>query len=156
VTSRLLRAAAALGFAALPGGVGTPVPGEPERVDTPEGALAYFLVPDRRDEGIVAVARVLPDGRVASVARLTAPAADCAVALTGLGAARVEMLAEDIAARHGAMRVGKPRLVHDGPIGREAWLLVVAEPGGTRRWVFVTAGGTYARMAGEPLSGGLI
>jgi hypothetical protein len=156
VKPRRLRDAAEHGFAALPGGVGTPVPGEPEPVGTPEGALAYFLVPDQRDGRVVAVARVLPDGRVASVARLAVPAADCAAAMTGLGAARVRVLADDIAVRHGGTVVGEPRLVHDGPIGREAWLLVVAVPDGAERWVFVTAGGTYARMRGESPRGGLV
>jgi hypothetical protein len=155
-TPQQLRDAAAQGFAALPGGIGTPVPGEPEQVGTPEGALGYFLVPDRRDGGVVAVARVLPDARVASVARLTVPAADCAAAVTGLSATQVRALADDIARRHGGNLVGEPCLVHDGPIGREAWLLVVVGPGDERRWVFATAGGTYARTPGDPPRGGIV
>jgi hypothetical protein len=151
-----LRDAAAHGFVALPGGVGTPVPGEPERVCTPEGALAYFLVPDRRDNGVVAVARVLPNGRVAGVARLAVPAADCAAAVTGLAAVRVRALADDIARQHEGTLVDEPLLVHDGPVGREAWLLVVAVPGDAQRWVFATAGGTYTRMPDEPPRGGLV
>lgn len=153
---RRLRDAAAQGFVALPGGVGTPAPGEPERVCTPEGALAYFLVPDQRDNGVVAVARVLSDGRVAGIVRPAVSAPDCAAVVTGLAAVQVRALARDIAGQHDGALVGEPLLVHDGPIGREAWLLVVAVAGGARRWVFATAGGTYARTPGEPPRGGLV
>ena len=153
---RRLRAAAVHGFTATPGGTGTPSPGVPERVGTPEGVLAYFLVPDRRTAGVVAVARVLPDGRVASVARLTVPTTDCAAAVTGLSATQIHTRVDHLARQHGGTVDDGPHLVHDGPIGREAWLLVVAMPDGTKRWVFATAGGTYSRTPGEPPSGGVI
>jgi hypothetical protein len=156
LTPQRLREAAAHGFVALPGGDDTPTPGEPERVGTPDGALGYYLVPDRRDGGVVAVARVLPNGRVASVARLAAPTVDCAAAVTGLSAAQSLALADDVARRHGGTLVGEPCLVHDGPVGREAWLLVVQGPDDERHWVFATGGGTYARKPGDPPRGGLI
>ncbi len=151
-----LRDAAREGFLAMPGGIGAPVPGEPEQVDTPGGAPAYVLVSDRREEGVVAVARVLLDGRVASVARLAGPAANCAAAVTGLETARIRALAHEIAGQHGGTLLGEPKLVHDGPVGREAWLLVVERPGGVRRWVFATAGGTYERGINEQPRGGVI
>jgi len=156
LSPQLLREAAAYGFVALPGGDGTPLPGEPERVGTPDGELGYYLVPDRRDGGVVAVARVLPDGRVASVARLAAPTVDCAAAVTGLSAAQSRALADDVACRHGGTLVGEPCLVQDGPVGREAWLLVVKGPDDERHWVFATVGGTYTRKSGDPPRGGLI
>ena len=93
---------------------------------------------------------------MASVAQLATPAVDCAAAVTGLGAAQVLAMADDIARQHGGALIGEPCLVHDGPVGREAWLLVVAGPGDERRWVFATAGGTYARKPGDPPRGGVI
>jgi hypothetical protein len=40
--------------------------------------------------------------------------------------------------------------VHDGPPGREAWLVPVAVGGGRiTRWIFVSEGGIYERTAGE-------
>lgn len=136
--------------------MGVPNPGEPEQVSTPDGVPAYVLVPDRRDDGVVAVARVLPDGRVASVARLAMPAPDCAAAVTGLAAPKIRALAEEIAREHDGALLAEPLLVHDGPVGREAWLLVLKIPGGALRWVFATAGGTYARAPGELPRGGVL
>jgi hypothetical protein len=118
--------------------------------------LAYYLVPDRRESGVVAVARVLPDARVAAVVRPRSPTPDSAAAVTGVAASVAHASASDIARQHGGTIVGKPRLVHDRPIGREAWLVVVALPDGSRRWVFLTAGGSYARAAGQPPAGGIV
>lgn len=153
---RRLREAALQGFVALPGGTGTPAAGDPEPVQTPEGTLSYFLVPDRREGMVVAVARVFPDGRVAGVLRPTVPAPDCAAVVTGVAAGPLRALADEIARREGATVVGEPRLVHDGPVGREAWLLTLALPGGSQRWVFATAGGSYTRRPGEPPRGGIV
>jgi len=111
--------------------------GEPVSVRTPTGEPGYWLVPGLHDGRVAAIARVLPDGRLATVGELREPAADAAEAVTGLSAAKAKK-------RAGAP---EPILVHDGPVGREAWMTVVTEPGGTRRWVFATGGGTYERRA---------
>lgn len=153
---RRLRDAATEAFLAAPGGDGEACPGEPEPVLTPDGMPGYFLIGDRRDNGVVAVARVRLDGRVATVARLAAQAADCAAVVTGLDTARVAALAPEIARRHGGSLAGEPRLVHDGPVGREAWLLVVDVPDKGRRWVFATAGGSYERAVGTAPRGGVV
>jgi hypothetical protein len=135
-------------FAALTGGA---VAGEPVAVRTPEGELGYWLVPGAREGRIVAVARVLPDGRLATVAELREPAADAAEAVTGLSEGGAEHVAGGL--RVGDAQVFGPMLVHDGPIGREAWLCVVTGVDGYRRWVFATGGGTYERPADTPLLG---
>lgn len=153
---RRVRGAAKEGFLATPGGTGTPTPGQPEQVSTPDGVPAYVLVPDRRENGVVAIARVLMDGRVASVARLAQPVPDCATAVTGLAASAIGALAEEIAREQNGSLLAEPRLVHDGLVGREAWLLTLEMPGGVQRWVFATAGGTYARAPGEGPRGGVI
>lgn len=44
-----------------------------------------------------------------------------------------------------------PLFVHDGPVGREAWLVQVLRSGQPQRWLFVTSAGVYERPAGEIL-----
>jgi hypothetical protein len=134
-------------FAALPGTSAAPTPGEPELVRPAEGTrgAGYWLVPGGSGGAIAAVARILRDGRVATVGTLSAPARDCAEAVTGLAASQVAVLAGDIARQHGGRAVGTPILVHDGPVGREAWLVTLQRDSGETLLVFATAGGTYIR-----------
>jgi hypothetical protein len=122
--------------------------GEPTAVHTPEGELSYWLVPGSLERRLVAVARVLADGRLATVAELRRPAADVAEAVTGLNEAAAANTAAELT--HADGHVFGPMLVHDGPVGREAWLLVITHENGSRRWVFTTSGGTYERPADTP------
>ncbi len=92
------------------------------------------------------MARVLLDGRVATVGVVSEPAESAAGVVTGLSEA-------EAVSRAPTGADGPPILVHDGPVGREAWLHLVGYPDGPARWVFMTAGGTYERKAGEPLGG---
>jgi hypothetical protein len=143
---RLIAAAAERTFATLPGAPSGLAAGAPEPVRTPDGELSYWLVPGTTGDGVEAVARVLPDGRVATVAVNAGPTEDAARIVTGLSET-------EASARAPAGAIGTPTLVHDGPVGREAWLHRARGPGGEERWVFTTAGGSYERPAGEPLSG---
>jgi hypothetical protein len=51
---------------------------------------------------------------------------------------------------HGARgeTAAAPVYVHDGPPGREAWLVEVSRGGRPTRWIFVTPGAVYERPAG--------
>jgi len=142
-------ASARLAFAALPGGPPGLQPGEPELVHAIEPAShavpGYWLVPGLSDGAILAVARILRDGRVATVASLPAQVGDCAEAVTGLSARQMAAMADQIARSHGGRAEQNPILVHDGPVGREAWLLAVESSAGATLLVFATAGGTYVR-----------
>jgi hypothetical protein len=120
------------------------VAGVAEPVRSPAGATSYWLVPGVRGGSVVAFARVLPDGRLATVGELRAPAVDVAQAATGLSAEQARV----------ALGTSEPQLVHDGPVGREAWLAAVADADGNERWVFATGGGTYERPAGALLDSG--
>ena len=42
-----------------------------------------------------------------------------------------------------------PRFVHDGPPGREAWLIETRRAGRPARWITVTPGGASPREAGR-------
>jgi hypothetical protein len=123
--------------------------GAPAEVRSPGGGLDYWLVPGLRGGEVVAVARILPDARVATVGELREPVADAAQAVTGLSEEEAHAVAGRLRGEHAA--AGKPVLVHDGPVGREAWLCAVTTADGRARWVFATGGGTYEREAGAPL-----
>jgi len=43
----------------------------------------------------------------------------------------------------------EPVYVHDGPYGREAWLVEVLRNGRPNRWIFVTPAFIYERTCGE-------
>jgi hypothetical protein len=134
-------------FAALPGASVALTAGEPEfvRAIDPASGAGYWLVPGHSGGAITTVARILRDGRVATVGSLSKPARDCAEAVTGLAASQVATLAGDIERRHDGRVEGTPVLVHDGPVGREAWLLTLQRDTGGSLQVFATAGGSYVR-----------
>lgn len=145
----MIAEAAREAFGSMLAGASDLVVGAPEAVSTPGGELSYFLVPGLRDGDVAAVARIFPDGRVATVGELREPTLDAAQAVTGLSADQARQVAEDLRAVDPI--VSEPLLVHDGPVGREAWLCVVATGSGSGRWVFATGGGIYERGADTPL-----
>jgi hypothetical protein len=136
-------------FGSILAGASDLVVGELEAVSTPGGELSYWLVPGLRGGEVAAVARILPDARVATVGELREPTLDAAQAVTGLSGGQARQIAGDL--RAGGATVSEPVLVHDGPVGREAWLCVVRTADGSERWVFATGGGTYEREANTPL-----
>jgi hypothetical protein len=128
------------------GEVGT---GTPVLVHTPEGAPAYWLVP------LVAAARAI------GFARVDQAGAVAAIGITCRTPGRVEacprlvtVLSASEALARAKLRPGEtarpPRYVHDGPPGREAWLIETERGGRPHRWIFVTAAGAYDRPAGTP------
>lgn len=122
------------------------VAGAPEPVVGLDGSLDYWLVAGYRDGLVLAVARVLPDGQLATVGGLRAPADDAAHAVTGLSSAGARRRAAQLGPDGGS--VAEPVLVHDGPRGREAWLLTLTAADGSSRHVFATGAGEYEQRAG--------
>src|SRR5215813_4974571 len=153
-TSRIRRSATAA-LQAIPGCPFKFEAGEPQRVDSPSGELAYWMVPGLVENKLQAIARILPDGRVATVGSLRTPAIDCAQAVTGLSATDVERVTTELGNQFPGAQISEPILVDDGPVGREAWLYTLTLPPGNKLWVFATAGGTYSRPAGQPLGSDL-
>jgi hypothetical protein len=128
------------------GEVGT---GAPVRVHTPEGAPSYWLVPLVAAARVIGFARVGATGEVAAIGitcRTPGRIEACPRLVTVLSAsealARVRLVPGETART--------PRYVHDGPPGREAWLIETERGGLPHRWIFVTEGGTYDRPAGMP------
>lgn len=120
--------------------------GEPVLVRTVTGEPSYWLVPVELGNRAIGFVRVTNEGRaVASGAFYRDPGnLDGAPAVvTGITAAEAreriaEMLGRDVV-------VADPVYVHDGPPGREAWLIRVREGDGVTKLLFVTAAGWYER-----------
>ena len=143
---RAAQAAARSAFARGPEARAGIEPGRPVLVHDLNGAPSYRLVPGLDGGAIVAVARVLPGGALATLAWLPSAASSPEAVVTGLDAEGAHATARALAAREPGARVSEPVLVHDGPVGREAWRITVTSPAG-RRDVFATGGGTYERDA---------
>ena len=107
-------------------------------------APSYWLVPIVSAGRVEGAIRVLGSGVVAAIEQFSCPAP----VVTGIDAAQARRLA----AEHigGDESVAEPVYVHDGPPGREAWLVESSKGGKPARWIFVTAGGVYERPAGVP------
>jgi len=145
-----IRQSAAAAFAAMPGSRIQFTAGNLQRVFSLEGNPAYWLAAGLVDGQIQAIARILDDGRVATIGNCKSTAIDCAQAVTGLSIREATHLMKDLATQHPGSEILPPTLVHDGPVGREAWLYH-ARSTKQGQWIFATAGGTYSRPAGTPL-----
>jgi hypothetical protein len=126
---------------------------EPILVSDVFGRPSYWLVPFISDGHAVGFARVSAAGRVFAAGvfcqdpkRLSR----CPKVGTGITSNEAFQLAsEKIDAS--AEVAEAPIFVHDGPAGREAWLVQVLQSGQAHRWLFVTKAGVYERPAGEVL-----
>lgn len=113
----------------------------PVIVHTTAGEPSYWLVPLRSDDRVVGFARVTADGTVAAIGRYG-------------GSSPLDLDADSVlslAADHLTERtvVAGPILVHDGPTGREAWMLLVSSEDGPPHRLFVTPAGVYERTADD-------
>lgn len=120
--------------------------GEPVLVRAVTGEPSYWLVPVELGDRAIGFVRVTTEGKaVASGALYRDPARlnGAPPVVTGITAAEARARVADVL---GAGSVaGEPVYVHDGPPGREAWLIGVREPDGATRLIFVTAAGWYER-----------
>jgi hypothetical protein len=114
---------------------GSATTGEPVLVHDVDGQPSYWTVPIEADGRVIGFVRVGLDGVVSA----SGVPRDRRAVVTGIteadAAAAVSSLAEEIE---------RPVYVHDGPPGREAWLVRA----GTRRY-FVTAAGVRTEPAGK-------
>lgn len=113
------------------------------------GAPSYWLVPLRSGAKAVGFVRVGADGGVAAMG-FTCRAPEAPETCPDPVFA---MSSEEIGAQVGAMlgdgeTADAPRLVHDGPPGREVWLTATRLDGAAHRWIFTSPGGSYVRAAG--------
>jgi hypothetical protein len=120
--------------------------GEPLLVRTVTGDPSYWLVPVELEERAIGFVRVTTAGEAVATGALyrdPATLAGAPAVVTGITAADAR---ERVTTELGPdVAVGDPVYVHDGPPGREAWLIHVREPDGATRLVFVGAAGWYER-----------
>lgn len=115
------------------------------------GPQSYWLVPLVVAGWVIGFVRVGLKGCVEAVGvtcRRRERLKQCPVVATGIPAeeALARVHAEGGLAPDEVLTV--PRFVHDGPKGREAWLVESTARGVARRWFFVSSGGIYVRPAG--------
>ena len=118
--------------------------GEPVLVRTAAGEASYWLVPVELHARAIGFVRVTREGEaVASGALYRDPdrleAAPRVV--TGITGAEAREQAAAVVGPEAVLH--DPVFVHDGPPGREAWLIRAQQSDGSSRWLFVTAAGWY-------------
>ena len=122
----------------------------PRLVSDLNGLPSYWIVPLVCGPHAVGFVRVLSDGVVAAIG------VTCRTPETPEACPKPDftLTAEEVERKFGTeVRLLKgetaspPRLVHDGPIGRETWLIETYLNGLANRWIFVGRAGTYERNA---------
>jgi len=116
--------------------------GRPLLVRDLRKAPSYWLVPVISGGKVAGAIRVMSDGVVAAVERFRQPAE----IVTGIDATEARRRAAERIAPGEAL--GEPLFVHDGPPGREAWLVEVQHDKRAVRWIFLNTGGVFERPAG--------
>jgi hypothetical protein len=122
--------------------------GEPQLVHDLARRPSYWVVPVEHVGRVIGFIRITATGGVAAVGsfcRDPSSLADCPLTITHISARQARQRA---AARINAAagEVAEfPIYVHDGPPGREAWLVETNTPGRPRRRIFVTAAEAYER-----------
>lgn len=116
----------------------------PLLVRTTGGTPSYWLVPLEIDERVVGFVRVTGSGGIAAVGRYGGSST-----LDLDAGAVIDRVSDQLTDGEIADR---PMLVHDGPPGREAWMLVTNVGETPARRLFVTPAGHYERNAGEEIA----
>ena len=116
------------------------VPGEPRMVHDLLGRASYWLVPVQNQKETVGAVRVLGNGRAAASISYRQGSNPLALNPNDV----LKQASGSIATERGE-KPGEVLLVHDGPIGREAWRVEVLAGDRPTRWVFVSPGGISER-----------
>jgi hypothetical protein len=127
---------------------------QPVLVKTVFKEQSYWIVPVVIQERVAGFVRVLGTGRVAAMGAFYQDLKQidaCPTIVTGIDAAEASRRAEARIDPEQGEVVSGPVFVHDGPPGREAWLIEVLKDGKPSRWIFVTPAFVYERPAGERL-----
>ena len=129
-----------------------PSVGAPVMVEDIAGGPSYWLVPFTASGHVIGSARVDATGRVMTIGMSrsrTGRLEDCPRVVTLLTAEEAASLSRAVL-ESGEVAL-PPRFVHDGPRGREAWLIETQRAGRRARWITVTPGGASARPVGVRL-----
>lgn len=125
--------------------------GEPVLVRTVTGDPSYWVVPVELEDRAIGFVRVTTEGKAVAAGALyrdPRTLAGAPAVVTGITAAAARARVTDDLGPDVAM--GDPVYVHDGPPGREAWLVRVREHDDATRLLFVTGAGWYERSSDAP------
>ena len=126
--------------------------GHPAMVKTVFGEKSYWLVPVKLQNKTIGFIRVMGDGKITAVGTFYQEPTrldNCPSVVTGITASQALDKTKSLVSSDRGESVKDTIFVHDGPPGREAWLVEVKVAGKPTRWIFVTPGFTYERPAGE-------
>lgn len=125
--------------------------GEPVLVRTTAGRPSYWVVPVELSDRAIGFVRVGMDAKAVAAGVLYRDPSTLRGApdvVTGIGSEAAVAQAREVTG-DGSVE-DEPMYVHDGPPGREAWMVPVRDGSGARRAIFVTAGGWYERSDADP------
>ena len=124
---------------------------DPRLVSDISGNPSYWVVPLLCGRNTVGFVRVLSDGAVLAIGitcRTPETPEACPVPAFAMSPDDVELkLRAKSRLQYGEKRT-EPRFVHDGPPGREVWLIETRHNSVPNRWIFVGQAGIYERRAG--------
>lgn len=126
--------------------------GEPVCVYTIDSRPSYWRVPLEVQGRVIGFARVAATGDLQAIGvtcRSREALASCSSVTTGLSAEEAQERVRNEGLLDADETMQLPIYVHDGPPGREAWLLATTRGGHPARWFFVTPGGVTQRTAGR-------
>lgn len=116
-----------------------------------KGSPSYWLVGLFSGDQIVGFARVMKDGTVAAIGltcRTPGAPEDCPTQVFAMTQADVQKKIGTALSTPADQTGTTPLLVHDGPPGREVWLVEGRKNGSPYKWFFVGPGGVYERPVG--------
>lgn len=115
------------------------------------GPQSYWLAPLVAGDQTVGFVRVGLNGEIEALGitcRGPTTSQRCPPVASGTEPQEALARARDEGGLAAGEQLAPPRLVHDGPHGREAWLVESTIEGRPYRWFFVTPTGLYIRPAG--------
>jgi len=132
------------------------IAGTPLLVRTLSQNPSYWIVPLTRDELPTGFIRILGNGQVIHMGIVPQDPGSLPESrgITGMTREEAERRVGERFSLQPGETLSVPVFVHDGPIGREAWLVVVSSRAAPARWLFVTPSFVYERPAGTTLEEG--
>jgi len=115
---------------------------------------SYWLVPININQYVAGFIRIHLSSKIISVGtfyRDPGTIKNCPKVVTRITATEALRIAKEKISPKLGETAEDPIFVHDGPIGRETWLIEVIKNDTPIRWIFVTSDGTYERPAGTPI-----
>lgn len=112
---------------------------------------SYWLVPININQHVAGFIRIHLSSKIISVGtfyRDSGTIKNCPKVVTRITATEALRIAKEKISPKLGETAEDPIFVHDGPIGRETWLIEVIKNDTPIRWIFVNSDGTYERPAG--------